>query len=133
GIATILEGREIFVLASGQAKAPVVARAIRGPVDPALPASALQRHPQVTWFLDREAARLLDGSGPAELADRGTRRSAGRDGDRPSAGVMTPFHGAGSGTGGPARDGEAAPVPGHRSPEPAHPAPAGEPGVERRG
>ncbi|ADU50708.1 glucosamine/galactosamine-6-phosphate isomerase [Thermaerobacter marianensis DSM 12885] len=60
GIATILDGKEIFVLAAGEAKAPAVERAIQGPLDPAVPASALQRHPKVTWFLDRDAARDLD-------------------------------------------------------------------------
>lgn len=59
GIATILAGREVLVLAAGSAKAEAVERALAGPVDPAVPASALQRHPRVTWLLDREAAARL--------------------------------------------------------------------------
>ncbi|EKP94239.1 glucosamine-6-phosphate deaminase [Thermaerobacter subterraneus] len=90
GIATILEGKEIFVLAAGAAKAPAVERAIQGPLDPAVPASALQRHPRVTWFLDREAAAGLDpelvpagvgggGSGAWPGSEGRNRGGAGRD------------------------------------------------------
>lgn len=61
GIATILESREVLVLVAGAAKAEAVRRALAGPADPAVPASALQRHPRVTWFLDREAAAQLPG------------------------------------------------------------------------
>lgn len=60
GIATILESREVLVLVSGAAKAEAVRRALGGPVDPEVPASVLQRHPRVTWLLDREAAARLE-------------------------------------------------------------------------
>lgn len=60
GIATILEARKILLIASGSGKARIVAQAVEGPVTAACTASALQLHPDVTVFLDREAAAALD-------------------------------------------------------------------------
>ena len=60
GIGTILEARSIVLVASGEAKADAVARAVSGTPDPACPASALQAHPRVTFVLDAAAAHLLD-------------------------------------------------------------------------
>jgi glucosamine-6-phosphate deaminase len=59
GIATILAARRCVLLATGAAKADVVARAIREPPSPALPASALQLHPDATVVLDAAAASKL--------------------------------------------------------------------------
>lgn len=61
GIGTILESDRIVLLASGAAKAAIVAAAVEGPVDPAVPASALQMHTDVTIVLDRDAASALSG------------------------------------------------------------------------
>ena len=63
GVGTILEAREIVLLASGNSKAAAVTGAIEGPVSAMNTASALQLHPQVTVFADREAAaglKMLD-------------------------------------------------------------------------
>lgn len=59
GIGTILEAREIVVVATGAAKAPAVRAAIEGPLTEELPASVLRRHPRVVWCLDPDAAALL--------------------------------------------------------------------------
>ena len=59
GIATILSARRILLLATGDHKGAIVARALTGPVDPEVPASFLQRHPNVHVLLDRPAARHL--------------------------------------------------------------------------
>jgi len=59
GIGTILEAREIILLATGEGKAEAVARAIEGPVTTMCPASALQLHPHVTFILDEAAALRL--------------------------------------------------------------------------
>lgn len=59
GIGTILEAREILLLASGAAKAEATAGALRGPVSPALPASLLQKHPNLIAVLDEAAASKL--------------------------------------------------------------------------
>lgn len=59
GVGTILEARRIVALASGAAKARTVALAIEGPVTSAHTGSALQLHPDTTWYLDRDAAGEL--------------------------------------------------------------------------
>jgi glucosamine-6-phosphate deaminase len=59
GLGTILEARRLVLLASGAAKAEMVAAALTGPVTPDCPASVVQRHPRVTVVLDRAAARRL--------------------------------------------------------------------------
>ncbi|HEX6534928.1 MAG TPA: glucosamine-6-phosphate deaminase [Gemmatimonadaceae bacterium] len=59
GIATILEAREILILATGEHKAEIVRRAVEGEVDHEIPATFLQRHPRTTFYVDRAAAALL--------------------------------------------------------------------------
>lgn len=59
GVGTILEARKILFLANGANKADAVAKAIEGPVTSMITASALQLHPDVTAFLDRDAAGKL--------------------------------------------------------------------------
>lgn len=68
GIADILEARRVMLLASGSAKAAILARALRGPETPDVPASALRRHPALTVIADRAAAAALqryEGSSPS--------------------------------------------------------------------
>jgi glucosamine-6-phosphate deaminase len=59
GVGTILEARRLLLLASGRAKARAVADAVEGPVTSAVPASALQLHPEVIVMLDEDAASAL--------------------------------------------------------------------------
>lgn len=59
GVATILDGRRMVLLATGSGKAEAVWRALRGPVDPQCPASYLQLHDDVTVICDRDAAQFL--------------------------------------------------------------------------
>ncbi len=59
GIGTILSAREVVLIATGTAKARIVARALQGPVTTRVPASLLQAHPHVTVLLDQEAAAAL--------------------------------------------------------------------------
>ena len=59
GIATILAARRVILLATGTDKARVVKEALQGPVVPALPASALQRHAHCEFLIDQDAAQLL--------------------------------------------------------------------------
>ena len=56
GIRTILEARTILLLASGPEKAEILRRALREPVTEAVPASALQAHPDVIVIMDEAAA-----------------------------------------------------------------------------
>ena len=60
GIGTILEARDILVIATGAHKATAVRQAIEGPVSASCPASALQLHPSVTILLDTGAASELE-------------------------------------------------------------------------
>ncbi len=59
GIRTILESRQIVLLALGEQKASAVAAMAEGPLSAMCPASALQMHPATTVVLDPEAAQLL--------------------------------------------------------------------------
>jgi len=59
GIATILDSKEIVIIALGKAKAQAVASAIEGALSASCPASCLQMHANVTWLLDQEATSLL--------------------------------------------------------------------------
>jgi glucosamine-6-phosphate deaminase len=52
GIATILEAREIILLATGAGKAAALEAAINGPVSENCPASFLRLHPHVTIVCD---------------------------------------------------------------------------------
>lgn len=59
GLGTILDARELVLLAFGEAKAEAVAGAVEGPVSASLPASVIQLHPEVTVLLDEAAASRL--------------------------------------------------------------------------
>jgi glucosamine-6-phosphate deaminase len=59
GIGAILQAKHVVLLATGAAKARVVARALTGPVTTELPASLLQVHPDVLVILDRDAAARM--------------------------------------------------------------------------
>ncbi|WP_342360255.1 glucosamine-6-phosphate deaminase [Terrarubrum flagellatum] len=59
GIATIMEAREVLLVATGAAKAAALRAAIEGPVSAFCPASALQFHPRATALCDEEAASGL--------------------------------------------------------------------------
>jgi len=61
GIGTILEARNILMLASGLKKADVVAKCLEGPVTSQITASAIQLHSGgITVVLDRDAASRLN-------------------------------------------------------------------------
>ncbi len=62
GIATILQARQIVLLATGSAKAAIVERLLRGPIATELPGSFLQVHPDVEVVLDEAAAAGLRAS-----------------------------------------------------------------------
>lgn len=59
GMGTILNAREIVLIATGREKADAVRGMIEGLITTALPASILQVHPRVTVMLDRDAAAKL--------------------------------------------------------------------------
>ena len=59
GVATILEAREVAILATGEHKSSIVKRAVEGGVDSAVAATFLQNHPDTTFYVDRAAAAEL--------------------------------------------------------------------------
>ena len=59
GVATILDAREILMLATGEHKADIVRRAVEGEVDHEVAATFLQQHPNTTFYLDGPAAAAL--------------------------------------------------------------------------
>lgn len=60
GLQTIMQSKEILLLATGERKAGAVEKALLGPVTKDCPASVLQLHPNVTFILDNGAAKNID-------------------------------------------------------------------------
>lgn len=61
GVGTILEAREIILLATGHSKSAVIAKAVEGPITSMISASALQLHPDCKVVVDEAAATDLQG------------------------------------------------------------------------
>src|SRR6266513_11602 len=59
GVATILDAKEIALLATGEHKAGIVARAVEGEISTDVAATFLQRHQSATFYLDLPAAAEL--------------------------------------------------------------------------
>lgn len=55
GIKTIMQAKKIILLANGENKAHILEQALTGPIDPQVPASILQLHPDVTVIADNKA------------------------------------------------------------------------------
>jgi glucosamine-6-phosphate deaminase len=60
GIGTIMDAKEIILVAIGEEKAMAVSLMVEGPVTASCPASVLQLHPKVKVILDTGAAHLLE-------------------------------------------------------------------------
>ena len=61
GVGTILDSKRCVLLATGNTKADILAKAIEGPITAMVSASALQLHPHCTIVVDEEAAVRLEG------------------------------------------------------------------------
>lgn len=59
GIKAIMQAKKILLVANGPKKADVLEKALYGPVTPAVPASILQLHPDVTVAADKEAMAVI--------------------------------------------------------------------------
>jgi glucosamine-6-phosphate deaminase len=59
GVGTILDAKRIVMIAYGEGKSAIVAKAIEGPVTSSVAASFLQEHPQASVYLDEAAAAEL--------------------------------------------------------------------------
>lgn len=60
GVGTIMEAKEILLLASGKSKAIPIKKAIEGPITSMCSASAIQMHPKTIVILDKDAAKDLN-------------------------------------------------------------------------
>ncbi len=59
GIGSIMNARQILLIATGESKARAVREAVYGDVTPRIQASILRTHPDAIFLLDRGAASLL--------------------------------------------------------------------------
>ena len=59
GMKHLLTAKEVWLLATGQAKAEIVTQVAQGKPTTDIPASLLRDHPECTHFLDEEAAAML--------------------------------------------------------------------------
>lgn len=59
GIGTILQAKQILLMAKGADKAEIVAKALKGPITTQCPASLLQTHANVVVVVDQAAGGLL--------------------------------------------------------------------------
>jgi glucosamine-6-phosphate deaminase len=62
GVGTILESRRCLLLATGEEKAEIIAKAVEGPITSMISATALQLHARCTVVVDEPAASRLEGS-----------------------------------------------------------------------
>lgn len=62
GVGTILDARELILLAIGNEKAAILAKAVEGPITSMVSASAIQLHPNCKVIVDKAAAQALKGS-----------------------------------------------------------------------
>ena len=70
GVATIMEARQLLLVAVGDSKALAVRHMIEGAISARWPATALQNHPDVTVVLDSCAAKLLELKGYYQTTER---------------------------------------------------------------
>ena len=66
GMATILEAREVLLIATGLAKADALHKMMEGRSGPSVPASLLLTHPKLTIYADRDATSRLDATSMAK-------------------------------------------------------------------
>jgi glucosamine-6-phosphate deaminase len=62
GVGTILECHRCLLMATGEEKAEIMARAVEGPITSMISATALQLHPRCTVVVDEAAASRLQGA-----------------------------------------------------------------------
>lgn len=60
GVGDIMRAKKILLIATGASKAKAVYSMVKGEVTPQCPASILQTHKDVTIFVDKESAALLE-------------------------------------------------------------------------
>jgi glucosamine-6-phosphate deaminase len=61
GVGTIMDARELILVASGEGKADAISASVEGPITAMCPASIIQMHRDAFVIVDRPAARKLKG------------------------------------------------------------------------
>jgi glucosamine-6-phosphate deaminase len=59
GISTMMSAKKIHLIAWGEDKAQIVKQIVEGPTDPACPASLLQKHSNISFYVEENSASLL--------------------------------------------------------------------------
>lgn len=81
GVGTIMEARKVILMAWGEGKARIIARAVEGPVSDSVPATFLQEHSDTRFYIDDAASGELTRVkypwlvGPVEWSPELTRRA----------------------------------------------------------
>jgi len=66
GIGTIMDARQLILLANGANKADAIAKTCEGPITAMVPATIVQLHPKAAIIVDKQAASKLTRDYPAE-------------------------------------------------------------------
>ena len=66
GIGTIMDARQLILLANGAGKAEAIAKTVEGPITAMVPATIVQLHPKATIVIDKAASTKLTRDYPAE-------------------------------------------------------------------
>ena len=66
GIGTIMDARQLILLANGAGKAEAISRTCEGPITAIVPATIVQLHPKATIVVDAQASSKLSREYPAE-------------------------------------------------------------------
>ena len=59
GISTMMSAKKIHLIAWGEDKAQIVKQIVEGPINPACPASLLQKHSNISFYVEENSAGLL--------------------------------------------------------------------------
>ncbi|MBI3318006.1 MAG: glucosamine-6-phosphate deaminase [Candidatus Omnitrophica bacterium] len=66
GIGTIMDARQLILLANGAGKSDAISKTCEGPITAMVPATIVQLHPRATIIVDKQAASKLSREYPAE-------------------------------------------------------------------
>ncbi|HET6569437.1 MAG TPA: glucosamine-6-phosphate deaminase [Rhodothermales bacterium] len=69
GVGTVMESKELLLIASGEPKADAIHAAVEGPLTAMVPASIIQMHRKATVIVDRAAASKLTGEYAASIEE----------------------------------------------------------------
>ncbi|MFJ8244860.1 glucosamine-6-phosphate deaminase [Peribacillus asahii] len=59
GLGPMMKAKKIIFIAKGEEKAAILKQAFKGPIDPLVPGSLLQLHPNIEVYLDEKAVKYM--------------------------------------------------------------------------